>query len=647
MLRFHVEVFPNSSGLKPFGDVQLNSIAHSQRTIIEGGRVAKAEPRGYGKSTRCANEAIWATAYNYRRFVVILTSGLKKSKEILAGIRRELESNPILAGMFPGLCHPFRCLEGFSIKGISQHIDGSPTEIEMTSSLIRFPTVEGLECSGNLIGVMPLTNARGAHYRLPDGTVLRPDFVILDDIQTTKDALSELSVERIMGFIRQDVMRLGSHDRTLSAIMACTVIRENDASEQILQDPSWTPVRYQMLLSPSDNEQMWLGDYANLRRDCDPADPEGKTKARQNALAYYRRNRRAMDSGATVSWKWAFAYNDSPQTEISAIQHAYNILIDDGEDAFLCECQNSPRRKHDDVEFLTVSQLCEKQHSAERTVPPRDTSKLFAFVDVQREVLFWHVWAFSTAFDGYCIDRGTHPDQRRFRFQKSRLYHRLSDVYAGKSDTITYLAVLDLWKMLCQRRYRRQGDLTEFSISLIGTDRRYRSSIIDNAWHDFAERERIIPCMGQGYGASKRPMSERQRRKGDEKGPHWFRSRAERPGDVRKLEIDTNWYKSFVHYRFATHISEDGSFSFWTTEQSRDHLQTAQHLKAEYRTTVLGPWGKVDEWRENPTSPDNDELDCIAGVAAVASYGGIQMPGARLSPVRRGPRKVDLKKYAG
>src|SRR6185503_5811075 len=56
---FDTLIFPNSTGLKPLGSVQKDSIAQDQAVIEDGGRVCKAEPRGFGKTTRCCNAAMW------------------------------------------------------------------------------------------------------------------------------------------------------------------------------------------------------------------------------------------------------------------------------------------------------------------------------------------------------------------------------------------------------------------------------------------------------------------------------------------------------------------------------------------------------------------------------------------------------------
>ena len=63
-----------------------------------------------------------------------------------------------------------------------------------------------------------------------------------------------------------------------------------------------------------------------------------KERAKRDSTEFYREHQAEMDSGCDVSWKSCF---DS-SNEISAIQHAYNELIDYGQDVFDSECQQSP-----------------------------------------------------------------------------------------------------------------------------------------------------------------------------------------------------------------------------------------------------------------------------------------------------------------
>ena len=79
LLNFNIHCFPNSTGLRPFGQVQVESIAHDESIILNGGQLTKAEPRSYGKTSRGCNAAMWAVLYGYRRMVPIFSANLEKS----------------------------------------------------------------------------------------------------------------------------------------------------------------------------------------------------------------------------------------------------------------------------------------------------------------------------------------------------------------------------------------------------------------------------------------------------------------------------------------------------------------------------------------------------------------------------------------
>src|SRR5690606_16697500 len=95
----------------------------------------------------------------------------------------------------------------------------------------------------------------------------------------------------------------------------------------------------------------------------DPEDPEDQARAHEDATALYAAKREYADAGAVVSWEHCYE-----EGELSAIQHAYNILIDDGPDVFASECQNEPRPKVDDSESLTPKQIMEKLSGFDRGV---------------------------------------------------------------------------------------------------------------------------------------------------------------------------------------------------------------------------------------------------------------------------------------
>jgi len=89
---------------------------------------------------------------------------------------------------------------------------------------------------------------------------------------------------------------------------------------------------------------------------------------------------------------------------------------------------------------------------------------------------------------------------------------------------------------------------------------------------------------------------------------------------------DTDFWKSFVHTRLATHPADSGSLtlygggSHWRPEHHRD---LAEHLTSERRVKTEGRGRTVDEWKLRPGGPDNHWLDCLVGCAVAASMQGV------------------------
>ncbi len=74
-----------------------------------------------------------------------------------------------------------------------------------------------------------------------------------------------------------------------------------------------------------------------------------------------------MDTGAVTAWPVRY---DS-RTEASAFQHAVNLKLKVGSEAFASEYQNEPVLEQINDQELTVDQVCEKTNGRKRgEVPP-------------------------------------------------------------------------------------------------------------------------------------------------------------------------------------------------------------------------------------------------------------------------------------
>ena len=620
LVAWHVEAFKHTTGLKPFGAGQLESIAYSRDVIDRGGRVLKLEFRGAGKTCRAAQEALWAIMPNdpatgrpRRQFVVIFASETGKAAQIMEGLKTELMENPLLAELWPEICHPIVAMEGRPQRATAQHINGTPTGLIWRADKIRLP-------NGGLLMVRSITNANGIQHR-SKGQTLRPDLVLLDDLQTYEGARNKNTVRKLQKLITQGICRLGNHAAgDLAIIKTATVMDVDDLPERLAVDPSWLTIRYKMLIRPPTNETLWLVDYAKLRRTHDNT-PEGKEKAKRRALRFYKRNRRKMDAGAVVAWQYCYAWNNPAAHEISALQHAYNILIDDGQEAFDCECQNAPPQNTGDLTSETVKTNRDQMQAAvveiARGLVPLEMQRLVFYIDVHKNLLFYVGTACNLdTGSAHVTTYGTWPPQ------KARSYH-LDTVDATIPAAFPSLN----WRAAVERAVGQLiGELNREYPVQGGATLRPARFLIDCNWGPMAARLKralrnhplaanLLACHGIGITAKKRPIEDWKHAPGDEFGDGWLKKRQTKSA-VTTLLIDTNHYKTAAHLAIATANEVEGALTFHAGDPLAhqlffDHLLTEN----EKRTTADRT---VHEWT-NPKNGQNHFFDCLTGTLAGAA----------------------------
>ncbi len=620
---FNVRVFPNSTGLKPFGPVQLDSIAQDQSVILQGGKVCKAEPRGYGKTTRTKNASLWATLYGYRHLVPVFSSNITKSKtQIIAGWKGELISNDLLLWMFPDLVWPLRALENKPQRCPSQLYRGKLTHTAWTADRIVFPHVEGEPGSGSVLVALPLKSCRGVNHTTPDGVVLRPDLVLFDDVQTDEDAANPSTVKKIEDLIDHSAMMLGGHSVSMSAIMSCTVRCEGDLAETYLKKPGWRRVRYKMLDAPAEaQESFWFGQYAEARAAYNPEDPDDQRRAHVECLALYEASRELADKGAKVTWDWAYAWGDAEPVEVSAIQHAYNIRIDLGESVFASECQNEPLPEQANLAILTAPEIQKKQHGYKRGEIPAACDVVTSFIDVQGSLLYWLTAAWQPDFTGYLIDYGAWPEQGREYFTLRDARKTLRRKYKGTDDEgAAFQGVQDCIAFLCDREYRRRDGATLRMRRLLVDCNGQISEKLNEACRQSKYAPILTPSYGRGITATQKPISQWQQSRGKRCGPEWVPTEAKGKHLVGVI-VDVNYWKKRFHDALALPIGSRGSISLFEAK-AQTHRMLAEQLASEKPTLVESNGRSALEWGLR-SGHDNHLFDCAVGSMVGASLCGV------------------------
>jgi hypothetical protein len=609
-----------------------------QVAIEEEGWVCNVMPRGFIKSTLSENAALWALLYGKRRYVLFFAGTASLAEKGISSVLAELVTNDLLLEDFPEACIPFRALEGRGSRSMSQTYKGKLTNLITKKDTLRLPMIPGFEGSGGIMeGYGLLAPPRGARFKNEDGENVRPDVAICDDPSTDDSAKSDSQNQSRMRYLKNSISMMGGHGKELSLIINATIIADGDLADQ-LSDPDISPevqaVRVKMVKKmPKALDSHWLKEYANLRRNYDRNDPRGRIKAKEASTEYLRENYDLMHAGSSVAWE-----NIGLElTEISALQHAMNILIDKGPDTFYAECQNEPLRPTGIAGLELDKTVADRVSGFDHRTVPNDTAFLVFGMDVHNELLYYTVSAITQDFTGRIVDYGTWPEQKASGFTLRSAKYPLSKHYGQSKGEDTEraieLGVEDLLDKLYNQGWKTaNGD----SITMSGgaVDVGYKPTEVKNAIRRMMPTAKTVICTkGVGIKATTRPMREwdlkpkKVIRVGpDRDDPRWVIPTDGRDGDIYQVLFDANFWKSAT----AARLLQSAPTGRWELygEGGAQHDHYVSHLIAEQVSQVSANGRTVDEWTLK-SGRDNHWWDSLVMCAVAASVAGAQLPVTR------------------
>jgi hypothetical protein len=382
--------------------------------------------------------------------------------------------------------------------------------------------------------------------------------------------------------------------------------------------PVWNGERTKMVIAFPTN-QARLDEYAEFR-----AQALYEDRGLKSVNAFWRKYRAELEAGAVVAWP-----DRKLQGEISGVQSAVNLMLRDRA-AFFAEYQNDPlEEKPIEDAALSVDQITGKLSGVERGRLTIEQTTVTAFIDVQKNALFWCVCAWGEHFSGTVLDYGCYPDQGRPYFHCLQLSKTLADVYQNMSEESAIFAALGgLTKAICEREWERDGG-TVVKVGRLLVDQGYQADIVHQFCRQSPYAGLLMPAKGYGIRAGMRPMNEYQRKQGEKLGLYWRVTTAE-GRSLRYVATDTNFWKSFLFSRLAVPRGSPGCLTLFGRDPQR-HRLFADHLKAEYSVKTYGRGRDVIEWMPKPGNPDNHWLDCLVGCCVAASMSGIGLLAAEKS----------------
>lgn len=612
----------------PSAPVHMDLASDLDAVVRSGGNIARVLPRGSAKTTWMELGAIYAVVTGMRRHVVIVSGTGEMAEDMLTRIRGEVEANDLLEEDYPEVCVPIRALEGSPMRAKTMLIDNGsdllPISFEWKTGKAVFPRVPGSRCCGSIIVARGIEgNLRGMIHKLPSGQSVRPDLVLVDDPQTRESAGSPVQCRDRIDTINGDLLGLAGPNTKIAAMVAATIIRRGDVADQLTDtklSPAWGGKRVAMVSTWAKNEALWMDQYATLRKDAQRAgDAAGK-----DATEFYAQHRAEMDEGCSVYWP--ARYNAD---EISAVQHAYNLLIDRGEHVFFAEYQNDPKPAH-----AIGWELVEEDVRSHLSGVPRgripDVCEVVTFAcDINPAYgLNWVVSAYSIDGAGYVIDWGKYPSGD-------------VPIWDAKKSSVTeeqaiFQAILNVYADVANRSYQKANG-ERVRMSCASFDCGYKREAVYKACaalRTTAGQTQVIPIRGMS-GRYYRPRST------DRRGDSWHIAAV---GNGRALVINADTWRERAQKAFLAPVgSPCGSLALYGND-ARQHEIYADHVCAERIVDILHGerGGIVYAWAQLP-GRKNDLLDATVYAMACASHQGVtfgpnQAVSAHTQPTRAEPQ---------
>ena len=613
--KFAETYFPEKFN-RPWSKDHLEVIAIMEEAARKGGIFPVAMPRGSGKTALCIALCLWAVLGGLRDFVLLVGASKAAALELLDSIKKEIETNQLLADDFPREIGPLKLLVGESRRAAGQKWNLSRTHVAWKQCEICFAEVPQAKSAGAVIRVAGITGRiRGAIFTTRAGRQIGPNLVVADDPQDDQSAKSTGKTDFREKVLLSTVKGLARTGVRIGLVIPCTVIRKEDLADRLMdraRHPDLRSKRTKMLYSLPSDLKLW-DEYARIFADDRAAGGDGSL-----AADFYRRHRAAMDAGAEAAWE----HNFEPG-EVSAVEHAMRWYLFNRQ-GFYSECQQEPLEEHQASGRLEVADIFAKLNGRPRGQVAQTCRWITAMVDVHERLLYYNVAAWEPNFTGYRIDWGTLPEQPDRHFAMDSCRKPLAAAYPNRGkEGAVYAGLEALFRDLLGRTYTRD-DGAALHVDRLGVDTGFDQAVVANVIRALGRGQQIAGTKGVGLGPAARPFTAYRPEAGAQIGRHWRKSMAPKI-QLLVLNYDANRWKSFYRDRVKVPLGDPGAFSFFGTRPQDEQLY-AEHHAVELPTPVSGPWGDMEQWRMPPPRPDQHLWDCAVGCCVLANDLGAKLP---------------------
>lgn len=597
----------------PFSKDHFKVLSKLQDCIINGGLFAQAMPRGSGKTTMSIGAACFGLLNGYQKYIALIGSDEQAAVDMLAGVKAMLEYNELIWSAYPEVCNYVRHAQGQARKAQFQLTEsGESSRLEWKTKEIIMPDVEGSLCAGSVMTCRGITGKiRGMRHVLKSGQVLRPTLAVCDDPQTRESANSPSQCLTRLRTIRGDVLGLSGPGEKMSCVIPCTIIYHEDLAAMLLdrkKSPEFIGETCRMIYAWPTKADMWE-KYIELRRE----EFEKDDTRHEGSNEYYRGNRDEMDEGADVAWPERF---DSD--EISAVQHAHNLLADLGDDAFFSEYQNDPKILRSTEYEITRDIVASRVNDLPRLHAPPDAVLSTAMIDINYAGLHWVAAAWKRDLTGYVMDYGKHPGGR------SKLVDEPGKLSETQIENLIWSGLTTLTTALASRPWIQDGQ--KHNLELITIDCGRWTTLVMR-WIAQSRLPGVRVIASRGFGNAKYRQVN-----AIAAGDNWHRSKF-KAGQAISHNADV--WRMRAQKAFLNEPGAPGSISLYGSKPDEHKKFAAQIVSEQLVEYVETPTEKFYKWSLSSGSW-NDLLDALVGSLVAASACGL---GTRSNPRRPRPRR--------
>lgn len=267
---------------------ELCSKLDELNTIHPTKNIGWGAPRGSGKSAYLSNiEPTHAVVYGTRKYILIISETVAMAQNFLEFVSTNLKSNAKLREDFG------ECLSPNKNKNIEDNQEG-------------FVTFDDIKVQASSIG----GQLRGSRHKNA-----RPDLILLDDIESSKNTNTQDLREKNLHWFNSVIVPIGSPDRTAIIYMG-TLVHGQGLLPNVLSRPDYDSKIYSSIKSEPVNQELWTKVEMMLK---DVDNPNRLHEAEQ----FYYEHKAEMDEGVEVLWADRFSYFDLIKKKVEVGSRAF------------------------------------------------------------------------------------------------------------------------------------------------------------------------------------------------------------------------------------------------------------------------------------------------------------------------------------